>query len=207
MVYRVVWTYLLSSLWHGIEPGFYVTFGTLAIMTIAARKVSHHKSLFYFTGATVVTDPEQMIMKFEYLLCFCSVSFSSVLCSWYLRWYLQHQIRKEYSSSEVFPFDDLCHIKSLESIQFALSVWETESRDRKNICCPQKTDGRDWKQKMDPSKRRMLGREYSIITQKNFISWCWHWEYHRQNRAERCRTGQSKYPASEYRIRTICNQY
>lgn len=35
-------TFLLSALWHGVYPGYYLTFLTGIVMTMAARAVSAH---------------------------------------------------------------------------------------------------------------------------------------------------------------------
>lgn len=37
--YRTVCTYLLSAWWHGFFPGYYLTFLTAALFTVAARTV------------------------------------------------------------------------------------------------------------------------------------------------------------------------
>lgn len=38
-------TFLLSALWHGVYPGYYLTFLTGIVMTMAARAVSAHTVL------------------------------------------------------------------------------------------------------------------------------------------------------------------
>jgi len=40
--YRTIGTYLLSAWWHGFFPGYYLTFATGALFTIAARSVRRH---------------------------------------------------------------------------------------------------------------------------------------------------------------------
>lgn len=35
-------TFLLSAMWHGVYPGYYLTFMTGIVMTMAARAVSTH---------------------------------------------------------------------------------------------------------------------------------------------------------------------
>ncbi|XP_042905740.1 lysophospholipid acyltransferase 6 isoform X2 [Parasteatoda tepidariorum] len=37
--HKTVWTYLLSALWHGFYPGYYITFLGGAIFTLAARSI------------------------------------------------------------------------------------------------------------------------------------------------------------------------
>ena len=39
VVFRLPITYVLSSMWHGIEPGYYLTFLSIVPVTIAAKKV------------------------------------------------------------------------------------------------------------------------------------------------------------------------
>lgn len=36
---HLIKTYALSAIWHGFYPGYYLTFGTGALFTLAARKV------------------------------------------------------------------------------------------------------------------------------------------------------------------------
>lgn len=36
-------TFLLSAMWHGVYPGYYLTFLTGIVMTMAARAVSTHQ--------------------------------------------------------------------------------------------------------------------------------------------------------------------
>lgn len=40
-----VQTFILSAIWHGVYPGYYLTFLTGVVMTLAARAVSAGKSL------------------------------------------------------------------------------------------------------------------------------------------------------------------
>lgn len=35
----VLYTFALSALWHGFYPGYYLTFATGALFTVAARSV------------------------------------------------------------------------------------------------------------------------------------------------------------------------
>ncbi|KAF3826927.1 hypothetical protein GH733_006073 [Mirounga leonina] len=43
-------TFILSAIWHGVYPGYYLTFLTGVVMTLAARAVSTQNSISYFTG-------------------------------------------------------------------------------------------------------------------------------------------------------------
>lgn len=36
---KLIKTYALSAIWHGFYPGYYLTFATGALFTLAARKV------------------------------------------------------------------------------------------------------------------------------------------------------------------------
>lgn len=38
--FATVLTFALSAIWHGFYPGYYLTFATGALVTMAARKVS-----------------------------------------------------------------------------------------------------------------------------------------------------------------------
>lgn len=51
-------TFLLSAMWHGVYPGYYLTFLTGIAMTMAARAVSVHTVSVYtvpFVGASLPT--------------------------------------------------------------------------------------------------------------------------------------------------------
>ena len=38
----VLASFVLSAWWHGFYPGYYFFFGTVALQTLAARKVTHN---------------------------------------------------------------------------------------------------------------------------------------------------------------------
>lgn len=52
-------TFLLSALWHGVYPGYYLTFLTGIAMTMAARAVSAHTGSIY-TVPIVEVFPSQI---------------------------------------------------------------------------------------------------------------------------------------------------
>lgn len=44
-------TFILSAIWHGVYPGYYLTFLTGVVMTLAARAVSIKNFILYFSGS------------------------------------------------------------------------------------------------------------------------------------------------------------
>lgn len=50
-------TFLLSAMWHGVYPGYYLTFLTGIAMTMAARSVSAHT---VYTAPIVGAFPSQI---------------------------------------------------------------------------------------------------------------------------------------------------
>lgn len=44
-------TFILSAIWHGVYPGYYLTFLTGVVMTLAARAVSIKNFISYFNGS------------------------------------------------------------------------------------------------------------------------------------------------------------
>lgn len=44
-------TFILSAIWHGVYPGYYLTFLTGVVMTLAARAVSIKNFVSYFNGS------------------------------------------------------------------------------------------------------------------------------------------------------------
>lgn len=50
-------TFLLSAMWHGVYPGYYLTFLTGIVMTMAARAVST-PSVSVCTAAGISAEPQ-----------------------------------------------------------------------------------------------------------------------------------------------------
>lgn len=53
-------TFMLSAMWHGVYPGYYLTFITGTTMTLAARAVS---SCFKYTSQSFSYQIESNIIK------------------------------------------------------------------------------------------------------------------------------------------------
>lgn len=58
-------TFILSAIWHGVYPGYYLTFLTGVVMTLAARAVSIKNFISYFNGSllALLQKVEETIAK------------------------------------------------------------------------------------------------------------------------------------------------
>ena len=61
-VFRLPLTYVLSSMWHGVEPGYYLTFLSIVPVTIAAKKVYLSLSVTVF-GAFIYVFGRSLQIK------------------------------------------------------------------------------------------------------------------------------------------------
>ena len=81
-------TFILSAIWHGVYPGYYLTFLTGVVMTLAARAVS--MSSFSSCGAGHVTwcqGPSKPLAYRAALLLWpgqCCGLAGSVGCAWHV---------------------------------------------------------------------------------------------------------------------------
>lgn len=57
-------TFLLSAMWHGVYPGYYLTFLTGIVMTMAARAVST-PSVSVCTAAGISAEPHSLKQIFK----------------------------------------------------------------------------------------------------------------------------------------------
>lgn len=68
IIFRLLLTNMLSAIWHGVEPGFYMTFLSAVYFTIAARKVSsisvlwHKKTELHWERAVEV----HLVLSYKY---------------------------------------------------------------------------------------------------------------------------------------------
>lgn len=148
---KTITTYLLSALWHGFYPGYYLCFGTAALVTIAARNVrrcfryrfqnSLHKYMLYEFITFLVTKVAVAYIVFPFLLLELQASFRLYR---HLYFYL--------------------HILCLFSIFFLPRIFTTE---RANQAERAKLDAKD--KSSNKSSRRLATVEHDLVSDHVFV--------------------------------------
>ncbi|XP_063611150.1 lysophospholipid acyltransferase 6-like [Penaeus indicus] len=76
---KTLFTYMLSSIWHGFYPGYYITFVSGAFFTIAARNVRRSVRPYFMTRGPVLKKVYDLLTCVTTRLCLAYFTFPFIL--------------------------------------------------------------------------------------------------------------------------------